>query len=64
MSRRDEDVNITCCIIRETDAAVQIEVEGEEYWIPLSQVSQIHRDAKGEGSVLMTKWIAQKKGLA
>lgn len=48
-------------IKHETDLAVLVETEdGEEVWIPFSQISAIHR---GEGLVVMTRWIARQKGL-
>lgn len=36
---------------------------GEEIWIPLSQVDEMHFDPDGNGEVVMTAWIAKKKGL-
>jgi hypothetical protein len=35
----------------------------EEMWIPLSQVSSMHKGAKGEGTIVVSAWIAKKKGL-
>jgi hypothetical protein len=61
--------NVT--VLAETEAGVKdegailCEIEGEEIWIPKSQ---IHEDsevyAKGtDGDLIITEWIAGKKGL-
>lgn len=34
----------------------------EEIWFPLSQIEEIHRNPKGEGSIVVTDWIARQKG--
>lgn len=50
-----------CEIEHETDEAIKIVVDDdEEYWIPISQVFEIHRH---DGIVVMSKWIAKEKGL-
>jgi hypothetical protein len=55
---------ITCACVRETDAAVMIEVENKgEVWVPFSQVKKIVRRGNGHDEVEMTQWIAQRKGL-
>jgi len=46
-------VEIACIILRETDNAVLIDEGGEEVWLPLSTVEEIHRNAKGEGSIVV-----------
>lgn len=43
-----------------TDATLVITKYDEEVWIPNSQVHEIHRGP--EPSVVMTAWIAKKKG--
>jgi hypothetical protein len=48
-------------ILKETDAAVLIEIDGEEYWIPLSQVHSMHHG--DTPYIMMTPWIAKQKGL-
>ena len=73
MSRKYEEGPIfefSCLKKRETDAAVLIvDIDsGEEIWIPLSQVSELHfrNDSAGGlpvGTIVMTEWIAKKKGL-
>jgi len=50
-------------ILRETEMAILIEVEGgEEIWLPLSNVHEI-KDRDGDCSIVMTAWIAKQKGL-
>lgn len=55
-----------CTVKRETDNAVLIvhHDTGEEVWIPLSQVEEIHRDRDGRGAITMSDWIARQKGFA
>jgi hypothetical protein len=44
----------------ETDKAYLVEIDGDEYWIPKSQVEDIH---EGAMVIEMTEWIALEKGL-
>lgn len=52
-------------IVRETDNAVQVQRDGddddEREWIPFSQIREIVREP-GKMRIVMTEWIAQKKG--
>lgn len=52
-------------IVRETDAAFLIEIDGERHWIPKSQVSGSDRLSEGDEDVTVsvTEWIADQKGL-
>ena len=54
-----------CVAIAETEKALLVEIEGEEYWFPKSQIdedSEVH--TKGtEGTLVVTKWIADKNNL-
>lgn len=45
--------------------AILIEIIGEEYWIPHSQIDKIERPNGGNDNVTirMTAWIAKKRGL-
>jgi hypothetical protein len=52
-----------CTFIRETDAAVLIDTHEEQLWIPLSQVKEMHKGKNGEGTIVMTAWIAKQKHL-
>lgn len=60
MSRPNE-VEIECTFLRETDNAVLIEVGDDQLWIPLSQVSSMHKGKTGK--IVMSQWIANQKGL-
>jgi hypothetical protein len=50
-----------------TDRAVLFVIEGEEVWIPKSQISPDDVDqyepGDGDGSVSVSEWIANEKGL-
>lgn len=73
MSRKLEEgatYELSCTKLRETDNAVLVldPATGENLWIPLSQVCEMHwqKDPQGDratGTVVMTEWIAKKKGL-
>jgi len=52
-----------CTFIRETDAAVLVEIAGEEIWIPLSQVSRMRKPPDDEGTITFSSFIAIQKGL-
>jgi hypothetical protein len=54
----------TC--LKATDAAILVEVDGTEYWIPQSQVtedSEIWKEGD-TGTLVITDFIAEQKGLA
>lgn len=42
-----------------TGKALLVEYEGEEAWVPLSQVEYFDEDA---GDLSLTRWIAEQKG--
>ena len=65
MTTSTETYKLACTFKAETDRAVLIidHASGEELWIPLSQVEEMHRDSAREGEIVMTAWIAKKKGL-
>lgn len=64
MTYSDEVYELACTVIKETDNAILIDTHtGENLWIPLSQVKEIHRDGKGVGRIIITQWIAKKKNL-
>lgn len=52
-----------CTFLRESEKAVLIDIDQEELWIPLSQVKEMHKGANGEGTIVMTAWIAKQKHL-
>jgi hypothetical protein len=54
-------------VLRRSEKAVLLEIEGEKLWIPFSQVEReclagIPEDG-AEWTVSMTEWIATQKGL-
>lgn len=56
-----EDIEVK----RETDAAILVEIEGEEYWIPKSQIdddSEVFTTGTS-GKLVISEWIAKEKGL-
>lgn len=56
-------VTVECVRKYETDNAVLIEIDGEDVWIPLSQVESMHFDSRSNGSIVVSDWIAKQKGL-
>lgn len=65
MRHNHETYEMACTRKHETDNAVLIvdPASGEEIWIPLSQVDEQHFNPLGEGTIVMSAWIAKKKGL-
>lgn len=56
--------NVT--VARETDAALLVNVEGEEIWIPKSQIdddSEVYKKDT-EGTLVIPRWLAEEKGIA
>lgn len=52
-------------IVAETDKALLLLIDGEEFWIPLNQISDPDDYLLGivDCTVTVTRWIAEKKGL-
>jgi len=59
----DQQCEFSCRFVRETDAATLVEIDGEEYWIPLSQVSRMRRSQDNSGTIIFATFIAKSKGL-
>jgi len=63
-----DDKNVTipgALVTRETDKALLVEVEGEQLWIPKSQVhddSDVYQDGD-HGDLVISRWIAEQKEL-
>jgi len=56
---------LSCRIIVEkddVDALLVDDLDGNEEWIPLSQIERITRLRDGNAIIAMTDWIARKKG--
>jgi len=56
--------DVTCK--RSTAKAILVEIDGDEYWIPQSQIdddSEVWQEGD-EGVLVITEWIAEQKGIA
>jgi hypothetical protein len=53
-------------IVRATDKALLLRIDGEEYWIPLSQIAgpDDYDEGDEDCTVSVTEWIAREKGLS
>jgi hypothetical protein len=68
VARFDETVELYDVVAkRQTDEALLCEIEeGDEIWIPRVQIdesSQVSEEGD-EGTLVVSRWIADKKGLA
>lgn len=66
MGYDNDPVYIDCDCIKETEKAILVNIDGEEKWIPKSQVVE-QSDVQGEGdsgTLAITRWFAEKEGLA
>ena len=45
--------------------AVQVKIDGDWKWIPLSLVHEMHRDPRvlGQDAIVLERWFAEKEGL-
>lgn len=53
-------------VVRATEDALLVLVEGEEVWIPKSQIdddSEVWREGQ-EGALVIPEWLAEAKGIA
>lgn len=51
--------------LKETERALLVEVEGEEVWLPKSQIdddSEVYKEDT-EGTLVIPLWLAEKHGL-
>ena len=56
-----EDVEI----LKETEKAFLVDLDGEEYWLPKSQILDADEYREGdEGTLSISAWIAREKGLS
>lgn len=62
-NRQDEKFSLNVAEIKHetANALLIITEDGEEVWLPFSQVHEIHKDTVSP-RVAMTAWIAKKKG--
>ncbi len=54
-----------CNIRLKTEKSVLIEYEGEEIWLPISQMKEVDRIKVGDRNVTVciSEWIAKQKGI-
>ena len=55
-------------VVRESEKALLVDYEGEEFWVPKSQIhadSEIYssRQVGETGNLVLPYWLAEKKGL-
>lgn len=53
-------------VIRETERALLVLIEGEEHWIPKTQIdddSEVYSQKTSGGRLVVTAWIAKEKNL-
>jgi hypothetical protein len=65
MSRDEETVEIEGTAMGETEMAVLFDTGDEAVWIPKSQIIERWDDEDNEGltTLVITEWLAIKKGL-
>lgn len=53
-------------ILKETPKAFLVEIDGEELWIPHSQIadSEDYREGDKDLEIAVAEWFAKKEGLA
>lgn len=53
-------------VLHETEAALLCEIDGQQVWIPKSQIdddSEVYNAATSGGTLVVSQWIAEQKGL-
>lgn len=62
----DEYVEIEgVTLVRQTAKAGHFEIEGDMYWVPWSQIDYGSPEKNGDhGTLYVTRWWAEKEGLA
>lgn len=61
----EKTIKFTGMIVTETEKAILFNVEGREYWFPLSTVNSITRSPAIDcDEIEVAEWLAKKKGLA
>lgn len=59
-------IQISVWVKKATEKALLVEVDGEEVWLPRSQIVEDESEALEEGdtgTLAITQWIAREKGL-
>lgn len=54
-----------CKALKETDKGLLVEYEGEEIWIPKSQITEDSEvtEEGDEGILAIPEWLAEEKGM-
>ena len=57
--------NVEIGVESNSGLAVSVEIDGTHYWVPLSQVTEMHRDDRTHNAdkIVVTAWWAKKNGL-
>lgn len=64
MEQMQEFFTFECKILRHSEKAIQIEFDGEQMWIPKSQIDEPEElPPAGNAEISITAWIAKQKGL-
>lgn len=59
----DDDVTLDVELVAETDRAIRVRVDGDEEWIPLSQVRDRDVHERGDvGTITIPRWLAADRG--
>jgi hypothetical protein len=61
---KDKTVTLDCEVLGETPKAFRLDVNGEEVWVPKSQIRAVISDPDESklDQVTMSTWIAETKG--
>lgn len=59
----EEMIDVDVQVLKSTDKAVLVETEdGEEVWLPLSQIEGDLPDEGSRGTIQVASWLAKKNG--
>ncbi len=58
------DVGFLVQVKRVTEKAMLLQIDGQEFWFPKSQIAEADRNLEPgyEGGIAVTEWIAKEKG--
>lgn len=67
MDETDETIEFDVEKVKhETSKAILVEIEGDEHWVPKSQISddsEVFSREHGEGTLIVSQWWAEQEGL-
>jgi len=60
-----DPVELDVFCIAETDLAILVDIDGEEIWIPRSQIEDDSEvvEKGDEGTLIISGWLAEQEGL-